>query len=171
VREALFGSLGALEGPRVLDLFAGTGALGIEALSRGAASAVFVEHARDALDCLRSNLTALALGEPEARVVRADARAALRRLAGEGARFDLVLLDPPYAAGLLASVLQGLVELGLLAPGARVVVESAHRHPVPEVPGLSPIAARRYGDTTLTQLEAAGPGPSSRSDTGGPARA
>lgn len=171
MREALFASLGALEGPRVLDLFAGTGALGIEALSRGATSVVFVESAREALACLRSNLAALALGEPEARVLRADARAALRRLAGEGARFELVLLDPPYAAGLLASALQGLVELALLAPGARVVVESAQRIPVPEVPGLSPIAARRYGDTTLTQLEAVGPGRTSRTDMGGPARA
>jgi len=157
VREALFSSLGTLEGSRVLDLFAGSGALGIEALSRGARSAVFVEHAREALDCLRSNLSALALGEDEARLLRADARAALRRLAQEGARFDLVLLDPPYAAGLLAPVLQGIVAGELLAPDARVVVESSRRESLPDVPGLSRGAPRRYGDTTLTWLEATPP--------------
>ncbi|HVP30478.1 MAG TPA: 16S rRNA (guanine(966)-N(2))-methyltransferase RsmD [Myxococcota bacterium] len=171
VREALFSALEPVEGARVLDLFAGTGALGIEALSRGASRAVFVESAHHALEVLRANLASLALGETEARVCPGDARAALRRLAASGERFDLVFMDPPYAAGLLASVLQAVVQARILAAGARVVVESSRRHPVPAVEGLSPIDARRYGDTTLTQLAAAGSPPVSADETGGPPHA
>lgn len=173
VREALFSFLGPLDGARALDLFAGSGALGIEALSRGARCAVFVERARPALDCLRRNLSDLALGEKEARILRGDARAALRQLAAQGMRFDLVLLDPPYGGGLLAPVLQGLLDHALLAPGARVIVERERRGPALDLPGLSPTATRRYGDTTLTQFEASRPalGPPPGSERDGPGRA
>src|SRR5262245_9255185 len=90
VREALFARLSDLDGACVLDLYAGTGALGIEALSRGAARAVFVDRSDASLSALRRNLRTLDL-EARARVVRGDVRAALRRLAGEAMRFDLVL--------------------------------------------------------------------------------
>jgi len=151
VREALFGRLGELEGARVLDLFAGTGALGIEALSRGAAYAVFVERAPAALVALRANLAALGL-EGTARVVRGNAVAAVARLGRAGERFDLILLDPPYASGEAAPALRALVASGALAPDATVVVESGRRHPVPPVPGLRRVDERRYGDTVLLTL-------------------
>ncbi len=151
VREALFGRLGDLDGARVLDLFAGIGALGIEALSRGAAEAVFVERAAPALAALRANLASLGL-EAVARVVRGDAATVAARLGRAGERFDLVLLDPPYASRQAAPALQALVASGALAPHATVVVESGRRHPVPPVPGLRRVHERRYGDTVLLTL-------------------
>src|SRR5436309_4205711 len=93
VREALFSILGPIDGLRVLDLFAGSGALGIEALSRGAAQATFVERARPALTALRANLEAL---EISAEVHAGDARAFLRNAAQAGRTYDLVFVDPPY---------------------------------------------------------------------------
>src|SRR3954465_7399669 len=99
VREALFSILGPLDGARVLDLFAGSGALGLEALSRGAAAATFVERERLALRALRDNVADLGA---DAEVVAADARVFLRAARERGAQYDLVFLDPPYraAAGL-----------------------------------------------------------------------
>jgi 16S rRNA (guanine(966)-N(2))-methyltransferase RsmD len=137
----------------VLDLYAGTGALGIEALSRGAARAVFVERSNASLVALRRNLLALEL-DACARVVRGDVRSALRRLAGERLRFDLVLADPPYAERALAAPLSLLVSGELLAPGATVVVERSRRHPLPPVAGLVFRESRRYGDTELEWLGA-----------------
>jgi 16S rRNA (guanine966-N2)-methyltransferase len=147
VREALFAMLGPLDGARVLDLFAGSGALGIEALSRGAAQAVFVERARPALAVLRANLEALGLGPEVAEVRSGEARAALRNARAAAETYDLVFLDPPYrlAAGLGDELSQGLS--GLLAPGARVVSESDHRAPLDL--NLDRTHERRYGDTLI----------------------
>ena len=161
VREALFSALGDLEGARVLDLYAGTGALGIEALSRGASAAVFVERSRAALAVLRRNLDELDLNvrSGPARVIRGDACAVLRRLGRAGERFDLVLLDPPYASGEAPPALAGLVEGGLLAPDAEVVLEASRRHPVTPVAGLVLRDQRRYGDTLIARF---GPEPTDR---------
>ncbi len=156
VREALFARL-ALEGARVLDLYAGSGALGIEALSRGAASAVFVERAPRSLAALRENLAALDL-EERSQVRTGDAARAVRRLAAEGARFDLALLDPPYASGEAARALEALRDTGLLAPGATVVIEGSRRHSLPRVRGFRLRDQRRYGDTLVTRLERASGG-------------
>lgn len=145
VREAVFSMLGAdVVGARVLDLFAGSGALGIEALSRGAASVVFVERERRALGVLRENLRAL---EVTAEVRPGDALRALGEAARAGEAYDLVLLDPPYrhAPVLGAQIGQGLE--GLLAPGATVVAEMDHRTPL-EL-DLPLRTERRYGDTTI----------------------
>ena len=158
VREALFARLGALDGARVLDLYAGTGALGIEALSRGATSAVFVERSNASLSALRRNLHALEL-DAHARVVRGDVRSALRRLAVEGSRFDLVLADPPYDDPAIGAPLALLVSGRLLAPGATVVVERSRRHSLPPVAGLVSHETRRYGDTELEWLGAGEPPP------------
>jgi len=142
VREALFSMLGDLGGLLVLDLFAGSGALGIEALSRGAASATFVERAPPALVALRANLAALGLAE-RSRVLDGDALSALRA----PGNYDLVFVDPPYAA---ASSLAGALARGLpgvLAAGARVVSESDRRAPMElELPLRR---ERRYGDTMI----------------------
>ncbi len=156
VRVALFARLGDLDGARVLDLYAGTGTLGIEALSRGAREVVFSEHARRSLDVLRANIAALALGE-SVRVLSGDAVRSVMRLGREGESFDLVLLDPPYAAGEVGRALAALVAAGVLAQGAVVVVESGRRHPVPSVAGLAMRDERRYGDSVITQFVAAQP--------------
>ena len=149
VREALFGMLGErVEGTRVLDLFAGTGALAIEALSRGAASAVVVEQAAPAVAVIRANLDTLDLDET-VKVRRTRAETYLRTQ--RDGPFDLVLLDPPYAApvGLVAGLLGRLARTAL-APGAVVVVEAAARAEAPPwPPGLAPEPPRRYGDTAV----------------------
>ncbi|MCK9248919.1 MAG: 16S rRNA (guanine(966)-N(2))-methyltransferase RsmD [Solirubrobacteraceae bacterium] len=147
VREALFSILGPLDGMAVLDLFAGTGALGLEALSRGAATVDFVERDRRALHVLRANVDALGVGDDAVRVTTGDALRHLRNAAARGAAYDLVLIDPPYRDGdRLGPVLDtGLRPL--LRPGARVVTESDRRRPLPL--GIAVEDERRYGDTLI----------------------
>jgi 16S rRNA (guanine966-N2)-methyltransferase len=145
VREALFSILAArVVDARVLDLFAGSGALGIEALSRGAAAATFVDSAPAAIRAIRANLQALGA---EAEVRRADARRFLDSASAEARQYDLVFLDPPYR---LAGRLGGELTVALaavLAPGAAVVAESDRRAPLGlELPILD---ERRYGDTLI----------------------
>jgi 16S rRNA (guanine966-N2)-methyltransferase len=161
VREALFSSLDALidlTGARVLDLYAGTGALGLEAASRGAGPVTLVESARGALVSLRANaaVIAAAAGEPTGIEVRAQLVESF--LAGPDPdparpRFDVVFADPPYdlAELALASVLTSLGEpVSWLAPGAIVVIERAARSGPPGWPlFIQPIKRKRYGDTVL----------------------
>jgi 16S rRNA (guanine966-N2)-methyltransferase len=148
VREALFAMLGPIEGARVLDLFAGSGALGIEALSRGAASAVFAERDAAAAAALRDNLTALAIGPPEGELRRGDALRALQSARERGETYDLVFIDPPYRrAPDWGPELSALLP-PLLAPAARVVVESDRRLPL-EL-DIDVELQRRYGDTSIT---------------------
>jgi 16S rRNA (guanine(966)-N(2))-methyltransferase RsmD len=145
VREALFSVLGSrVEGARVLDLFAGSGALGIEALSRGAAEVVFVDRAPAAIKAVRANLAALGI---EADVRRAEARAALRAASARAEAYDLVFLDPPYrhAATLGRELSEALP--AVLAPGARVVSESDRREPLELAFAMTD--ERRYGDTVI----------------------
>ncbi len=150
VREALFSILGDVQGLDVLDLYAGSGALGLEALSRGAATATFVEEARSALIALEGNMAALACGD-EATIVPGDARQALKRIAASKRRFGLAFLDPPYAAPERAAILADLLAHDLLVPGAWVVVEHATRDGAPPPPPpLEHRFERAYGDTTLT---------------------
>lgn len=151
VREALFNALEAamdLDGARVLDLYAGSGALGLEALSRGAARATLVESDRAAVAVLRRNASAVDLPGADVRHTRVD-----RLLATPpDAPYDLVLADPPYALdqGELTACLTALVGGGWTAPGATVVVERAGRSPAPDWPApLTPGRTRRYGDTEL----------------------
>jgi 16S rRNA (guanine966-N2)-methyltransferase len=150
VREALFSSLGnAVPGAAVLDLFAGSGALGLEALSRGAARAVFVERSRRALPVLRANIASLGC-QDRCRVVPGDALKALERLARAGAAFDVVFLDPPYAGDLLGLALAALAGSALLAAGAVIVAEHAASAPLALPAGLVERARRKYGDTAVT---------------------
>jgi 16S rRNA (guanine966-N2)-methyltransferase len=151
VREAIFSAVQArrdLEGTRVLDLYAGSGALGLEALSRGAAHVRFVESDRRAVAVLRRNIEALGLRGAE--VTTADVPAALR--GDPGQPYDVVLADPPYALddGALGGVLGALVGGRWLAPGALVVVERAGRALAPAWPeGVVALTDRRYGDTSV----------------------
>jgi 16S rRNA (guanine966-N2)-methyltransferase len=153
VREGLFGILaaaGAIEGRCVLDLYAGTGALGLEALSRGAERATFVESRREALAALRANIDALSVGA-SAKVVAATVSAAAARLAPL-APFDLVFADPPWAlvdSGQAPRAVAALVAAGLFADDSWVIVEHSARGPDPAIEGLIHAHGRRYGDATL----------------------
>jgi 16S rRNA (guanine966-N2)-methyltransferase len=152
-RAGLFDWLGPrVVGAHVLDLFAGTGALGIEALSRGARDAVFVERSRGALRVLRRNLDELDLAE-RARVVERDLARGLGPLAHESG-FDLVLADPPYEGGWRARVLQCEKLAALLAPDAVVVAErSAREAPETPVESLRLRGSKRYGETAFDWYE------------------
>jgi 16S rRNA (guanine966-N2)-methyltransferase len=151
VREALFNSLRGmveLEGSRVLDLFAGTGAVGLEALSRGAAGVVFVESDRATCEVLRRNVEAVGLAGATVRCTRADTALA----GGTAEPYHLVFADPPYAFpdGDLRAVLAALCAHGWLLTGAAVVVERPGHGTDPVWPvGVEPITHRRYGDSVL----------------------
>jgi 16S rRNA (guanine966-N2)-methyltransferase len=147
VREALFSMLGSVEGERVLDLFAGSGALAIEALSRGAASATLVERDARAAGVIRANLEALELGSDEARVVHATADVALRDASRSGDTYDLVLLDPPYRDATAWGRELARALPAVLAPNARVVAESDRRAPLGL--DLPVVRERHYGDTLI----------------------
>jgi 16S rRNA (guanine966-N2)-methyltransferase len=148
-REAAFNLIGPLEGARVLDLFAGSGAMGLEALSRGAASATFVEADRGAAATILRNLDKLGL--EGATVIRDDAARALAGDAASGRRYDLVLIDPPYRmlAGLLPTLAAYLP--AVVAPDGLVVVESDAREE-PDLP-LPKRTSRRYGSARITVFE------------------
>lgn len=154
VKEALFSILGAaVNDATVLDLFAGTGALGLEALSRGASRAVFVERDRRALKALSQNIAAVAPDRVE--VLAIPAERALELLSRRGTQFDLVFLDPPYDLQLLPSTLATLASRPLLHEDAVVVCEHAGRAPPPVPPlGWSALQSRRYGDVAITILRA-----------------
>ena len=152
-REGLFASLAAaVQGARVLDLFAGTGAVGIEALSRGAEEAVFVERAGSAANAVRDNLQRARL-DGSGRVERADVRRWLTSHVGTQGVFDLVALDPPYdlAGAPLEAVLSAL-DGGWLAPeGWTVILTRGHNSSLPAVPVHWAVRRQlRYGDSLLT---------------------
>ena len=151
VRENVFNLVGPVDGARVLDLFAGSGALGIEALSRGAARATFVEREQEALRALERNLDRLRL--TGARVVRGDALRSLAQEAAAGAKYDLVLVDPPYE--MLTEILPRLARhLPPLLAGDGLVVLETDARVEPELP-LPVRTSRRYGQTRVTLFEAA----------------
>jgi 16S rRNA (guanine966-N2)-methyltransferase len=141
VREALFSILGDVDGARVLDLYAGSGALGIEALSRGAESAVFVERDAKAVAAIERNLAAVGV---DARIARQPAE---RFLGTDEGPYDLVFCDPPYdfASRLAGALAERLPEI--TAPGARIVTESDKRNPL-ELP-FPLVTERTYGDTRI----------------------
>jgi 16S rRNA (guanine966-N2)-methyltransferase len=172
VREAVFSALesalGTWSGLRFLDLFAGSGAVGLEAVSRGAAHATLVEQHRRAAGIARSNARALGLVDVD--VVQARAEAFVRRSGdtgshtgpdgspdtgpdtGPAACFDVVFLDPPYtlSTAAVSALLADLVHHGWLCPGAVVVVERSSRDPEPAWPdGITPVRSRRYGETVV----------------------
>lgn len=135
-------------GARVLDLFAGSGALGLEALSRGAERAVFVENAPPALRVLRDNLDDLGAGR-RAEIVRVDAIRYVGAL--EAGAFDLAFADPPYGQGFAAALLERFAQVPF---AALLCVEHGRGDELPELPGAR---TRRYGDTSLTFVPASGP--------------
>ncbi len=154
-REAIFSRLthyGVLDGARVLDLYAGSGALGIEAASRGAAAVTLVDSGRQAVEVARHNVRDLRLGSVVTVTADDAGRYAARCAAAPGTPFDLVFLDPPYdlTEPALAGVLASLAAPGVLAPDAVVVVERSTRSPEPGwPPGLGLLARKDYGETAV----------------------
>lgn len=153
VRESIFNLLinahgYPVAGTRVLDLFAGTGALGLEALSRGAQQATFVDDGTRALALIRANIAKMR-AESETQVIRLDAR---RLGPNQGAGFGLVFLDPPYGKRLGEQALAEVQKGSWLAPNAMVVWEERTGPVVPE--GFALVDQRRYGDTVVTLLRA-----------------
>jgi 16S rRNA (guanine(966)-N(2))-methyltransferase RsmD len=157
VREAVFDLLGSRGGrgfESVLDLFAGTGAMGIEALSRGALRACFVDNDARAVSIIKKNLEACGIevagrGTP-AKVFKRDVHSMIRSLSGSGERFDLIFIDPPYNSSLTEDVLKGPALVRLLSPGGFVVAETSRRTPALGADeGLEPVCERRYGDTLV----------------------
>ncbi len=154
VREALFNILaGEVTGCRFLDLYAGSGAVGIEALSRGAGQVDFVEQAPTSLQVLQDNLQRAGL-ERAARVHPMPVRRAVTLLGGESALFDLIFADPPYGEQAERSaLLEQLGGAGLLCPGGRVIVEFPAREPWTPPATLEILREARYGDTLLAFLQ------------------
>ena len=135
----------------MLDLFAGSGALGIEALSRGAESAMFVERDSHALDALGRNVESLGLGE-RIRISRDNAAVALTRLGGEGRRFDVVFVDPPFASGEIERSLGALLVSQLLRPNGVAVVEHPSATALESHPGFQLIRSKKYGSVAISFL-------------------
>lgn len=156
VRESLFNLLGQFfDGGEVLDLYAGTGALAFEALSRGASGAVLVDQGTEAAKLIAANARALQL-EDAIELLRMPVARALQRLSADGRRFALVFADPPYAVEAVADVVRGVGEGALLAEGGTLVVEHGKRESGPEVlAGLRLMEARRFGDTVVSLYRAA----------------
>ncbi|VAV82310.1 16S rRNA (guanine(966)-N(2))-methyltransferase [hydrothermal vent metagenome] len=163
VREAIFNVLNRnYAGAAVLDIFAGTGAMGIEALSRGATSATFVDNSKGAVAVIKKNLTLCGF-EKEGRIINKDARAALSnfkpRRTGEKSRqgrFDLIFIDAPYSEAALTEVtLKQVAESRLLSSEARIVCEVSKKTPIESLPaGLTLIKEKTYGDTLVYFIEA-----------------
>ena len=147
VKEALFNIIQFdIEGRRVLDMFAGTGQLGIEALSRGAAGCVFLDASRDSVRLVKENLRRCGL---TAQVIQCDAVGYLR----PGMAFDLVFIDPPYDSGLAAQAVRAVVSFDILSKGGIMVCETRADAPVPELPeGWGSVKTYRYGKTRLIAM-------------------
>ena len=168
VRQSLFDILAPeIPGCRFLDAFAGNGGVGLEALSRGAAQVVLVDHARAAVEAARANAALLAGAGGEVQVYRQDARTALAAFADAGRRFEVVFLDPPYASELYLPLLE-LVGARLLAPGGVAVAEHFHKRVLPErIGGLARRRLARVGDHCLSFYRRSGEDGTAGAEDGG----
>lgn len=149
VREAIFSIIGsAVAGSEVLDLFAGTGAMGLEALSRGASRAIFVDQSRHAVQLIRFNVELCQVPD-RVRVIHGSVNQVIRRLAAQREAFDLIFIDPPYGK---SSIQQSLLILGeVVRSGTIVVAEHGSRDPLPvQIQEWSQTEERQYGDTTVS---------------------
>lgn len=151
VREALFSTLGdRVSGARVLDLFSGSGALAIEALSRGADSAVLIEKDSAAIAVVRQNLEKTGL-KKKAKVLRADFRSALAKLSRDGERFEIIFIDPPYEGNMLEESFSALEKQCVTTDESIVVVEHFAKTAPPEsISGIPLDRTRAYGQTSLS---------------------
>lgn len=148
VRENIFNILGHIDGD-VLDLFAGTGALGIEALSRGAVRAMFIDGAKDAVRLMKGNLTGI---EEDVEVFRNDYRRALKAMAKRGRSFDLIFVDPPYHKNIVPSVLEEIGNYNIMRTDGRIVIET-HKDETYETKGFISIRKAVYGTIKINILQ------------------
>lgn len=152
IKEALFSSIQFdIEGRRVLDLFAGSGSLGLEALSRGARSAMFTDSSREAIETVKKNIQALGF-DSQCRHLVSDYRNYIRKASGREI-FDLVFIDPPYAMQCCLDALSRLADEGLLADGAIAVLESGEENIEPDkIPNFEVIKSTHYGKKTFINI-------------------
>jgi len=152
VKEAIFDILqDCFRGQYVLDLFAGTGALGIEALSRGARKAVFIEESRHSLVALRRNIEECRLKE-EVEILPREVQVGIRILQGRGESFQLIFLDPPYGKGLAGITLRSLAQSSIVAPGALIVAEHSLTESLDSITSFQMLDERKYGRTRVSFL-------------------
>lgn len=150
IKENVFNLLqGRVPGAAFLDLFGGSGAMSVEALSRGAVRAVVVDASRDSVALIKKNFAKVGIGK-EGEILEVSYDLALKRLAGE--RFDLIYLDPPYRATFYEDVLTRIAESGVLAESGVVVFEHASERDLPAVPAYESLDRRRYGSVTVEIL-------------------
>lgn len=150
VRDALFNSMAAqIDDANVLDLCAGFGAIGLEALSRGAGQVTFVENHPKACDAIKKNIATLQV-EAQTKLMRLDCVKALERLGRIGAQFDLIFADPPYEKkGLYADIIRGIDALNLLEPSGLFAIECPSEYVLPEMDHLEIDKVKKYGSTKL----------------------
>lgn len=150
VKEAIFNILFDVGGLRVLDVFAGTGSIGLEAVSRGAKEAVFIDSSREAVRLIKENIKRCGF-EEGCRVIPRHAEGALKSLGRKGERFDLIFIDPPYLKNFVVSTIRLVSEAGLLSDGGKIITEHHPKEPVENVPeGLKISDERKYGQTLVT---------------------
>ncbi len=154
VREALFNILGnSIEGAHLLDVFAGTGAVSVEALSRNAGRATLLESSQRALLLALANLSGCGFSRDFYRILPGDAFSSLDRLAESKEAFDFIFLDPPYESDLGEKALQIIAKAKLLREGGKVILEHSSREKPKDQGGLKRVDSREYGDTTLSFYE------------------
>ena len=159
VRQALFNIVGSVEGMRIIDAFAGSGAMGLEALSRGAQLVQFLESDRGCLEAIQRNLARI---QPETIpgsgvVIQGDALRNLRRLAEASVPYDLIIVDPPYQGPWGKKALNVVAACAMLAPSGLICVEHARRNELPAIAGpLTALTQHRYGETVLSFYRARG---------------
>lgn len=150
-------NFGPLEDIKVLDLFSGTGNLGIEALSRGAARAAFVDEHPASINILKENIDICGFAE-RSEIIQATVESGIKLLSKRGARFNLVFLDPPYEKGLIEKTMEEIVNKGVLEDDAVVIAEhSLRERPLTEYDGLTLTDQRKYGNTEISFYSFAGP--------------
>ncbi len=150
VKEAIFDILqDQIQEKKVLDLFAGTGALGIEALSRGATRAVFIEENTASLGALRRNIEACRLGG-EVEVLAREVNGGIRFLESRGESFEVIFLDPPYGKGLARKTIESLAKSPIAAPGGLIIAEHGGTEELESVPPLHKVDGRKYGSTLVS---------------------
>lgn len=152
VKEAIFNILYDVEGLRVLDLFAGSGSIGIEALSRGAAEAVFVEEWSKAVAAIKRNLKHCKL-EAQSRIISTSVEKSLGILTKEGRPFGLIFVDPPYGKDMVNPTLKKLASSPMVDVQSCVIVEHHPKEPIEEIPGLTLTDTRKYGQTLVSFLK------------------
>lgn len=151
VKGAIFNILFDVAGKTVLDLFAGTGAVGIEALSRGASHCTFVDLGNEAITIIRKNIELCGFHE-RAKIFPKPVNVALEYFAKHGAKFDLIFVDPPYLKNLVNPTLIKIASAGILAEEGLIIVEHHPKEPIGDIPGLQKTDERKYGQTRISFL-------------------